>query len=668
MDRQVFKAFGFLADTNKTTRHNAADYLAQMSPWAYFNRPTNMAFHDLTTKINPPKNLRALLGLSLKFIPCPRYNTPWSTYENITLPRFNRDLRLKAFMAGHLDDTDNAENPFNARLYVRSGWDPPDHLFPFPRELPRRLNAFQAFLQSTVTRKKCTPNLLPHQRKALNYLRNQTSLLVVQCDKNLGPAIIEREEYIKLVLRDHLSDSSTYQQLSPMQAELEERRIKYSLNAWIMKHKKILTKNELRFLQHHLDTNKEPFATFYATMKVHKQPLKTRPIVSCSGSLLEALGIWVDDKLQKAARAQQSYFKSTFDLKEELSALKLSPRCLLFTADAESMYTNIPTDRALLFIGQHLRHECFPNIPVEALMEALTLVMKHNIFTFGDTTWKQLTGTAMGTPPAPPWATLYYALLENDFLPHFEQNLILYRRFIDDVFGIWRITDDATNNAMWNSFKCAMNNDAFKLTWIVNEPATTVDFMDLTISIQRDRLHFTLYEKPSNLHLYIPSHSCHPPGLLGGVIHGMIFRIYTLCSDTQDKTARTKAFFQQLRQRGYTTNQLQPLFRKAITHATSPLNESNTTCNNNRLRNAMLFHLRYHPMNPPSREIQSGWRHYIAEPPYTRPLAQVKNYAGHPLGIDQLIVAYNRPLNLGNLLSYRKLKPNTGPPVSSYLD
>jgi hypothetical protein len=62
--------------------------------------------------------------------------------------------------------------------------------------------------------------------------------------------------------------------------------------------------------------------------------------------------------------------------------------------------------------------------------------MKNNIFTFGDTIWKQRTGTAMGTPPAPPWATLYYVLHENDFLPRFEDNLPLYRRFIDDVFGI----------------------------------------------------------------------------------------------------------------------------------------------------------------------------------------------------------------------------------------
>ena len=669
MDHQVYKAFGFVADIHKPIRHNAADYLAQMSPWAYFNRPSNMAFHDLTSKINPPKNLRTLLGLSLKFIPCPRYNTPWATYENITFPRLNHDFRIKAYLADRLDPTEeDDDNPFNSRLYVRSEWNPPDHLYPFPRELPRRIHAFQTFLQGVITRSKSKPNLLPHQRHALDYLRSQTSLLVVQCDKNLGPAVIEREEYIKLVIRDHLSDTTTYQRLSHHEAAVETKRLQHLLTEWIKKHKSTLTKYEHRFLRHHLATNKEPFATFYATMKVHKHPLKTRPIVSCSGSLLAAIGVWVDDKLQKAARVQQSYFKSSFDLKQELTALTLPPGCLLFTADAESMYTNIPTDRALLFIGRYLRQEQFPDIPVDALMEALRLVMKNNIFTFGDTYWRQMTGTAMGTPPAPPWATLYYALLENDFLPRFKDNLTLYRRFIDDVFGIWHITNITNNAATWDKFKTAMNDENFALTWIISDPATTVNFMDLTISLRGDKIHLTLYEKPSNLHLYIPPHSCHPPGLLAGVVHGMIFRIYSLCSDDQDKRDRTKVFFHHLRQRGYSRQQLQPLFQAAITRATNRQINPSPTNSHDTLRNTMLFHLRYHPRNPASHVIQNGWQSHIAEPAYTRPLAQVKNYAGYPLGINRLIVAYNRSLNLGNLLSYRKLKPNTGPPVSSYLD
>lgn len=33
------------------------------------------------------------------------------------------------------------------------------------------------------------------------------------CDKNLGPAILEQQEYIKIVLKEHLLEASNYTQL-----------------------------------------------------------------------------------------------------------------------------------------------------------------------------------------------------------------------------------------------------------------------------------------------------------------------------------------------------------------------------------------------------------------------------------------------------------------------
>jgi hypothetical protein len=59
-----------------------------------------MAFHDLTTRLKPPKNLRSLFGLNLKFVPNPGRNASWATIEKNILPRFDRDLRVKVFMAG----------------------------------------------------------------------------------------------------------------------------------------------------------------------------------------------------------------------------------------------------------------------------------------------------------------------------------------------------------------------------------------------------------------------------------------------------------------------------------------------------------------------------------------------------------------------------------------
>jgi hypothetical protein len=112
--------FGFVADITKSRQHNAATYLATMHPWAYFSRPSNMAFHDLSTVLKPPKNLRSLLGLSLKFIPSTRMNVPWSAYEDHTFARFDRELKVKVFMADHEDD-----GTYNPDLYVKSRWTPP---------------------------------------------------------------------------------------------------------------------------------------------------------------------------------------------------------------------------------------------------------------------------------------------------------------------------------------------------------------------------------------------------------------------------------------------------------------------------------------------------------------------------------------------------------------
>ena len=193
-----------------------------------------------------------------------------------------------------------------------------------------------------------------------------------------------------------------------------------------------------KFVETNLENCKDPFPTFYLTIKIHKSPWKTRPIVSCSGSLLYALGVWVDRKLQIVAQSQHSYISSSRQLKDLLIPLDLPADSQVFTADAVSMYTNINTNHALHIIGNYLQRNSkkFPSVPYEAVMVGLSLIMNNNVFRFGDTFWHQLQGTAMGTPPAVPYATLFYSICEANFVTT-TPNLYFYRRYIDDVFAIW---------------------------------------------------------------------------------------------------------------------------------------------------------------------------------------------------------------------------------------
>ena len=154
--------------------------------------------------------------------------------------------------------------------------------------------------------------------------------------------------------------------------------------------------------------------------------------------------------------------------------------------------------------------------------------MNNNVFAFGDTFWHQRKGTAMGTPPAPTYTNIFYSIHEINFL-HDNNNLIFYKRYIDDVFGVWLpSTSKTVDDMQWERFKDSMNY--YGLEWTHSNRSKVANFMDLRISLQGNRIHTTVFKKSLNLYLYIPPHLAHPPGVLNSLIHGGIHRICTLCS------------------------------------------------------------------------------------------------------------------------------------------
>ena len=88
--------------------------------------------------------------------------------------------------------------------------------------------------------------------------------------------------------------------------------------------------------------------------------------------------------------------------------------------------------------------------------------------------FKQLDGTAMGTPPTPPYATVYNGIHEEKFFPCQSQRVIYYHRFIDNVISIWCPNKNPQLDALeWNSFKNKMN-ELPGLTWEFSELSTSV--------------------------------------------------------------------------------------------------------------------------------------------------------------------------------------------------
>ena len=181
-------------------------------------------------------------------------------------------------------------------------------------------------------------------------------------------------------------------------------------------------------------------------------------------------------------------------------------RALLFTADAFGMYNNIDTKHALQWILLFFQnnHPSCAGIDWEPIYAALEIIMTCNVFKFSDYFFLQLIGTAMGTPAAPAYAILYFAIRELQ-LKHFETWMGAYFRYIDDVFAVWLTDSDPVQDELqWNNFKKMINNYGI-LKWDISERSRNAVFLDLQLTIDEEgNIDTKIYEKAMNLYLYLP--------------------------------------------------------------------------------------------------------------------------------------------------------------------
>jgi hypothetical protein len=164
----------------------------------------------------------------------------------------------------------------------------------------------------------------------------------------------------------------------------------------------------------------------------------------------------VDYKMKELLPHVSSYIKHFTEVIQDLKHLDIPANALLFSADAVSMYTNIDTQQALTSMKEFIEANLdrIPEtFPTNLFLQILEIVMTNNIFSFGETFWLQLTGTAMGTPTACSYVTITFGQHENSkILPKFNQHLIYYKRYIDDVFGVWK-PSASNNNKAWSNLK-----------------------------------------------------------------------------------------------------------------------------------------------------------------------------------------------------------------------
>ena len=226
-------------------------------------------------------------------------------------------------------------------------------------------------------------NLTPLQHRTIRELKADHNFIVVQTDKNCGPAIIERRKYTSDVYVHHLSDTATYQRLTPTEAREIQANTKQDIKHLVeCEHYSNLTTAERTFFDRSFK-NSHRMPQLYLLYKIHKTPIATRPVVSCVGSFPEIASRWLDVKMGELLPMSRTYLRDSNHLQEELAALGvLPPNTKLFTFDAVSMYTNISISDGLTAFKALLieyAHEVPKNFPTELFLKVLKIVVTKRV-------------------------------------------------------------------------------------------------------------------------------------------------------------------------------------------------------------------------------------------------------------------------------------------------
>ncbi|MEE6526778.1 hypothetical protein FKM82_027634 [Ascaphus truei] len=154
----------------------------------------------------------------------------------------------------------------------------------------------------------------------------------------------------------------------------------------------------------------------------------------------------------------RSYLRDTTQILNILEQIDWQEGYKMCTCDVTSLYTSIKHDDGIKAIERTLINDATVHIEQRRfILESINFILKHNLFNFDGTYFLQKCGTAMGTKFAPSYANLFMDSWETDTIwseHEFSADLVLWRRYIDDVFFIWR-----GNNETLNHFLNYINNN-----------------------------------------------------------------------------------------------------------------------------------------------------------------------------------------------------------------
>jgi hypothetical protein len=396
------------------------------------------------------------------------------------------------------------------------------------------LDGFSVFLKENVKRlvklNKTKQNISAAERKALDVLRKDKSILINKADKGGSIVVMNTCDY-ECKMEKMLSDVTTYTITKNIDLEHAKQEVDelydYLFNA-----------NFISKRQHkHFLRNKPKMPVLYGLGKIHKTNCPLRPIVSQINSPTYELSKYLDYLLTTAEKSISNLLQDTTRFLQYIKLLpQVSESTLLFTIDVTSLYTVLPHDMCIEYVCE-LYNESLNDwnrytpelkpVPCYVIAQILRIILSQTFFKFNATLYTQQLGITMGSSCSVKVAniTLHKHLLNT--LKYYTGTLPnVSLRLIDDIFG----TFDGTLAELLE-FVEFLNNSHQTIKFTVEHSKTAISFLDTMVYIDKKCIKTKLYKKPTDNKQYLHFNSEHPQHMKKSIPYAQALRYRRIIED-----------------------------------------------------------------------------------------------------------------------------------------
>ena len=371
-------------------------------------------------------------------------------------------------------------------------------------------------------------NLTKDELQALKRLKTDENIVILPADKGRVTVVMDKTDYYDKM--DALvNDKQTYQVLKRDPTPALQRK----LNSKLLDLKKTDAIDIQRYNRLRCRVPQPP--KLYGLPKLHKPNIPMRPIVSFCGSPTYQLSKYLTTVLKPLTDGSRHKLQSTENFIDAIKTVQVPDDYKLVSFDVKSLFTSIPLQLALDCTETAINNSTIElPLPTDDLMDLLNLCLTSTYFQYNGKHYKQLHGTAMGSPVSVVVAEIVMQNIEELALATYKRTLPLWLRYVDDTFT-------AVHKDEIDDFHEHLNgqNADIQFTKEIEENGK-IPFLDCLVTRDNNKLRTTIYRKPTHTDRLLDQSSYNPTSHKATTIRTLTRRAQLVCDSPDSLTDENK--------------------------------------------------------------------------------------------------------------------------------